>query len=87
MSQFKETHALACVINLGDLYDGYNEDSAENLYFRDASSWSEEESEEREREFNEMVEITEKSLTKDLKPASVPVTTTWRSPERCLNRK
>jgi hypothetical protein len=34
LKEFSENaHALTCVINLGDLYDGYNEDSAENLYF------------------------------------------------------
>ena len=72
LNEFSENaHALACVINLGDLYDGYNEDSAENLYFRDASSWSEEVKARNVKEFNEMVEITEKSLTKDLKLVSV----------------
>jgi len=72
LNEFSENaHALACVINLGDLYDGYNEDSAENLYFRDAESWSEEVKARNVKEFNEMVEITEKSLSKDLKLVSV----------------
>ena len=72
LSEFSENaDKLTCVINLGDLYDGYNEDDGENLYFRDQTRWSEEVKARNMREFEEMVEIIETSLSRDLRLVSV----------------
>ena len=59
------------MINLGDLYDGYNVDDPEHLYFRDQSKWPEEIKERNSKEFEEMVEIIRMSLLKDLRLVSV----------------
>ena len=53
----KTRRSWRCVINLGDLYDGYNDDDPEHLYFRDQSKWPEEIKERNSKEFEEMVEI------------------------------
>ena len=72
LEEFSENaEKLTCVINLGDLYDGYNDDDPEHLYFRDQSKWPEEIKERNSKEFEEMVEIIRMSLLKDLRLVSV----------------
>ena len=77
LEEFTKTRRRTWVINLGDLYDGYNDDDPEHLYFRDQSKWPEEIKERNSKEFEEMVEIIRMSLLKDLLLVSVLGIMTW----------